>query len=114
LYAAARLQAFAQVMLLQQEAMAGLMGMLEDAKAEAAATLAPITRPPSPRKRQALQGEQEAAGRVREDRWADRQWEQQQQCASTPCTVRPPPRLRCCSLLAKREVEAPINSAGRL
>lgn len=55
-------------MLLQQETIASLMGMLEDAKSEAAATLAPITRPPSPTKRAALQGEQQAQARVRQDR----------------------------------------------
>ena len=62
------LQAFAQVMLLQQETIASLMGMLEGAKGEAAATLAPITRPASPLKRRALESEQEAQGRVRQDR----------------------------------------------
>jgi len=62
------LQAFAQVMLLQQETIASLMGMLEEAKAEAAASLAPITRPPSPAKRRALEVEAEAQGRVRQDR----------------------------------------------
>ena len=61
-------QAFAQVMLLQQETIASLMGMLEDAKSEAAATLAPITRPPSPTKRAALQGVQQAQARVLQDR----------------------------------------------
>lgn len=62
------LQAFAQVMLLQQETIASLMGLLETAKAEAAASLAPLTRPPSPIKRAALLSEAEAQGRVRQDR----------------------------------------------
>ena len=61
-------QAFAQVMLLQQETIASLMGLLEQAKEEAAATLAPLMRPPSPTKRQALEREAEAAWRVRQDR----------------------------------------------
>ena len=47
-------------MLLQQETIASLMGMLEAARGEAAATLAPITRPASPLKRRALESEQEA------------------------------------------------------
>jgi hypothetical protein len=64
------LQAFAQVMLLQQETIASLMGMLEAARGEAAATLAPITRPASPLKRRALESEEEAQSRVRQDRWA--------------------------------------------
>lgn len=55
-------------MLLQQETIASLMGLLESAKAEAAASLAPLTRPPSPAKRAALQSEAEARGRVRQDR----------------------------------------------
>ena len=63
------LQAFAQVMLLQQETIASLMQLLEEAKAEAAAVLAPLTRPASPTKRRALESEQEAQGRVRQDRW---------------------------------------------
>jgi hypothetical protein len=64
------LQAFAQVMLLQQEMIASLMGMLEAARGEAAATPAPITRPASPLKRRALESEQEAQARVRQDRCA--------------------------------------------
>ncbi len=64
------LQAFAQVMLMQQETIAGLMRLLEEAKAEAAAVLSPLTRPPSPAKRRALASEAEAAGRVQQDRWA--------------------------------------------
>ena len=64
----ARLQAFAQVMLLQQETIAGLMGLLEEAKASAAASLAPLVRPPSPTKRAVLESEAEAQGRLRHDR----------------------------------------------
>ena len=63
-----RPQAYAQVMLLQQEAIAGLVGMLEQARAQAAAALAPLTRPPSPAKRAALADEREALGRVQQDR----------------------------------------------
>ncbi|PSC71599.1 hypothetical protein C2E20_5054 [Micractinium conductrix] len=61
-------QAFAQVMLLQQETIAGLMGLLEEAKASAAASLAPLVRPPSPTKRAVLESEAEAQGRLRHDR----------------------------------------------
>lgn len=55
-------------MLLQQETIASLMGLLETARAEAAASLAPLTRPPSPTKRAALLSEAEAQGRVRQER----------------------------------------------
>jgi hypothetical protein len=61
-------QAFAQVMLLQQETIASLMGMLEEARAQAARTLAPLTRPPSPAKRRALEQEEEARARLQQDR----------------------------------------------
>ena len=86
------LQAFAQVMLMQQETIAGLMRMLEEAKAEAAAVLLPLTRPPSPAKRRALASEAEATGRVRQDRWAGRV----RRClvqlpSSTFATIHPPP-----------------------
>lgn len=57
-------------MLQQQETIASLMCMLEEAKAETAASLAPLTRPPSPVKRAALESEAEAQGRIRQDRWA--------------------------------------------
>ncbi|KAL4442948.1 hypothetical protein ABPG77_008439 [Micractinium sp. CCAP 211/92] len=63
-------QALAQVMLLQQETIASLMGLLETARADAAASLAPLTRPPSPVKRAALLSEAEAQGRVRQEREA--------------------------------------------
>lgn len=59
-------------MLMQQETIAGLMRLLEEAKAEAAAVLSPLTRPPSPAKRRALESEAAATGRVRQDRWARR------------------------------------------
>lgn len=57
-------------MLLQQEAIAGLMQMLEQARVEASSLLAPLSRLSSPRKRLVLEREREAAEQVRQDRWA--------------------------------------------
>jgi hypothetical protein len=57
-----------QVMLAQQETVAGLMRLLEEARAEAAAVLGPLVRPSSPMKLRALRSEQEADCRVKHDR----------------------------------------------
>lgn len=59
-----------QVMLAQQETVAALVQMLEEARLEAASVLRPLVRPASPQKLRALQSEQEANGRVKQDRWA--------------------------------------------
>lgn len=57
-------------MLAQQETVASLMKLLEDARAEASAVLRPLLRPASPMKLRMLRSEQEADSRVRHDRWA--------------------------------------------
>ena len=80
---------------MQQETIAGLMRMLEEAKAEAAAVLSPLTRPPSPVKRRALASEAEAAERVRQDRWAGSVGVPWAAAAARPssCTFCNPPAL---------------------
>eukprot|EP00887_Chlorella_sp_A99_P002813 scaffold6.g2813.t1 len=60
--------AYAAVGLQQQETIASLAQLLEEAKEEAACVLAPLTRPASPVKRRALQGGQEADSRLKADR----------------------------------------------
>ena len=62
-------QAYAAVALKQQETIAELMRLLEEAKAQAAVVLAPITRPTSPVKRREVQGGQDADSRLKRERW---------------------------------------------
>ena len=63
-----------QVMLAQQETVAQLLQLLEEARAAAAAMLRPLTRAASPMKLRALRSEQEADSRVKHDRWGRALW----------------------------------------